>query len=310
MKKILADLKDHVREDFRWDFYLTFSLFIAICIYLNYRWDFEDSVIDAWQGTWWHPTFFFLFYAFAYLSVVGMYAWFYNKLALFRSPEFWWKMCLGLAFLSLRSGFPLMETLLNDVSHFGLKYWLYKLVKNLLGLPLVILPLLALWWHFDKTENHKYGLNAQKFTLRPYLILLGLMMPLVVGASFFENFNTFYPMYKGFGAHTYLGVGEWVTVAGYELAYGLNFIVVEYFFRGFLILGMVKFLGRGAVISMVSLYCFFHFGKPEGEAISSIFGGYILGIISLRSHSIWGGVMIHVGIAWLMELAAFLQQML
>jgi hypothetical protein len=52
---------------------------------------------------------------------------------------------------------------------------------------------------------------------------------------------------------------------------------------------------------MIATYCFLHFGKPISESISSVFGGYILGLIALNSRNIWGGVFIHVGVAWLME---------
>jgi len=50
-----------------------------------------------------------------------------------------------------------------------------------------------------------------------------------------------------------------------------------------------------------------HFGKPIGEAISSIFGGYVLGVIALNTKSIVGGSIVHIGVAWLMELFAYLQ---
>ena len=78
------------------------------------------------------------------------------------------------------------------------------------------------------------------------------------------------------------------------------------FFRGFLIVGMVRYFGPQVVLPMILTYCFLHFGKPLTESISSLFGGYILGIISLHSKSIWGGVIIHVGIAWLMEIVGYL----
>ncbi|CAN5226073.1 hypothetical protein BH23BAC1_BH23BAC1_38320 [soil metagenome] len=59
---------------------------------------------------------------------------------------------------------------------------------------------------------------------------------------------------------------------------------------------------------MVVLYAFYHFGKPPGETIGSIFGGYILGVIAMYTRSVMGGVLLHVGIAWLMDGFAFLQK--
>jgi membrane protease YdiL (CAAX protease family) len=54
---------------------------------------------------------------------------------------------------------------------------------------------------------------------------------------------------------------------------------------------------------MVVAYAMIHFEKPLLEALSSIFGGLVLGIISYRTKSIYGGVIIHLGIASTMEIA-------
>ena len=43
-----------------------------------------------------------------------------------------------------------------------------------------------------------------------------------------------------------------------------------------------------------------------GEAISSFAGGMLLGIISYNTKSIRGGLMVHLGIAWMMEIAGFI----
>jgi membrane protease YdiL (CAAX protease family) len=59
---------------------------------------------------------------------------------------------------------------------------------------------------------------------------------------------------------------------------------------------------------MVGLYVALHFGKPAGETIGSFFGGYILGVLAYKSKNIWGGIIAHMGIAWLMELFAYLQK--
>jgi hypothetical protein len=44
-----------------------------------------------------------------------------------------------------------------------------------------------------------------------------------------------------------------------------------------------------------------------GEAISSVFGGYILGILALQKGNITGGIVLHLGVAWMMELFAHVQ---
>jgi hypothetical protein len=57
---------------------------------------------------------------------------------------------------------------------------------------------------------------------------------------------------------------------------------------------------------MAVFYCAIHFGKPMAECISSFFGGIILGVITYNTRTIWGGVIVHLGIAWLMEIGGCL----
>jgi hypothetical protein len=95
----------------------------------------------------------------------------------------------------------------------------------------------------------------------------------------------------------------------YESTYGYNFLNVELFFRGFLVLGFARVLGGHAVLAMIGSYMFLHYGKPMTEAISSVFGGYLLGVLTFYSKRIWGGVVIHIALAWSMEWFAWLQRL-
>ena len=52
-------------------------------------------------------------------------------------------------------------------------------------------------------------------------------------------------------------------------------------------------------------YAAIHFGKPIGETISSIFGGYILGALAYQTRHIWGGVIVYICIAMTMEVMGF-----
>jgi hypothetical protein len=139
--------------------------------------------------------------------------------------------------------------------------------------------------------------------------MLLIMAPLIGFASFGADFQEDYPSYPTTMTHEYLGVPEWLTVLFFELVYGWDFVATEWIFRGFFIIGMASLMRHRAVLPMVVTYAFLHFGKPLGETIGSVFGGYILGVIALRTGSIWGGIAIHLGVAWLMEIAAFLQRM-
>lgn len=171
----------------------------------------------------------------------------------------------------------------------------------------MVFPLFLFYLYYEKQKSSFYGFTSANINLKPYWILLLLMMPLVFAASFDESFQNQYPSLKDNTAAAYLGWPNWVTFLIFELAYGFDFVSVELMFRGFIVIGMVKVLGRGAILPMVVTYAFYHYGKPPGEAISSIFGGYILGVIAYETRSILGGIIVHIGVAWMMEFFAFLQ---
>ena len=96
-----------------------------------------------------------------------------------------------------------------------------------------------------------------------------------------------------------------ISAVAYELVYIFDILFTELFFRGFLIIGFVALYGKDCVLPMVSLYAVLHFGKPATETISSVAGGYILGVIALYGRNIWGGFFVHGGIALFMELFAW-----
>jgi hypothetical protein len=306
MRKIWSYLTTHLYEDFHAARYSLTFLFLAASLYLNFTYDIEDSFLDT-RPELQRLLFYFLSHSIAYYVPAALYAYF-SKKKFFRSPDFLVRSFLAITLLSIDRSMPFFNDLLNRIANPHTEFWWYKVTNNLAGIFTLIMPLMIFYWHTDRQLGHRYGLNSSQFDLNPYLLMLLIMLPLVTAASFLPGFQAQYPMYDSIGAHTHFGVPEWITVGIYEAAYGLNFVSIEFFYRGFLVLGLASAMGRGSVLCMASLYCFLHFGKPMGEAISSIFGGYVLGAIAYQTRSIWGGVMVHVGIAWIMELAGYLQQ--
>jgi membrane protease YdiL (CAAX protease family) len=147
-----------------------------------------------------------------------------------------------------------------------------------------------------------YGLNARGFS-RHLPIYLALYLPvavlvlLVAGAP---DFQAKYPLFR-----EPTGLGD---LLAWEILYALQFFALEFFFRGFLVHGVKDRLGALAVFPMVMPYVMIHFSKPLYEALGAIVAGSVLGLISLRTGSIAGGVFIHVGIAWTMDAAALLHR--
>ncbi len=93
-----------------------------------------------------------------------------------------------------------------------------------------------------------------------------------------------------------------------EFVYGLQFVGVEFFFRGFLVFGLKRRFGAYAIVVMMVPYCMIHFGKPLAETLASIIAGLALGFMSLRTRSIVLGVAIHMTVALSMDFASMGQK--
>jgi len=304
MKKIWNHLINHLKSDFNFPQYGVVAIFLTISIYLNYKFDFVNRTVNV-QSNVIKPLYYLSIFSIGYYFTLLSYSLFSKQWNFWESYQFWVRSILVLTLLSIDTSVPFLKDVVNALADNQLQFWLYKISLNLSSFLTVMLPLLIYYFQYDQKEKHVYGLNARKFDTKPYFIMLGIMVPILVTASFLPGFLTQYPMYKSSAAYQYLNVPEWITAVGYELVYGLDFVNVEFLFRGFMVIGMMHVIGRRAVLAMAVAYCFLHFGKPAGEAISSIFGGYILGVIAYETKSIWGGIIVHIGIAWMMEFVAF-----
>jgi hypothetical protein len=176
-------------------------------------------------------------------------------------------------------------------------YWPFKLA----GVSIMLLMI----WKLMKEKQPFYGWTTRNFNARPYLLMLLIMIPLIAIASTQADFLATYPKLKDISFFAKVNNSGLYKLL-YELSYGSDFITIELFFRGFLVLAFVKWFGKDAILPMACFYCTIHFGKPLGECISSFFGGLILGVITYHTRTIFGGLMVHLGIAWLMELGGYL----
>jgi len=307
MKEIWRWINAQVQEDFNAQHYAFIATFLAASITLNYQLEVENNYLALFGG-WKSVAGFFTLYAIAYTAAITSFAVCYRRMDLFRRQTFWIKSILILIVLSLDHGTFVLKPLANRVVVSEIRVFLLRVTANLSGIFIAFVPLFIYYVTQEKNDRHAYGLRPRTFDAKPYLAIMAIMVPIILAASFSENFQHDYPMYPITAAYTHLNIPAWLTVIIFELSYAFDLVTVEFIFRGFLILGMIHLLGRNAILTMAVLYCFLHFGKPPIEAISSIFGGYVLGVVAYETKSIWGCVLIHVGVAWTMELASYLQK--
>ena len=236
----------------------------------------------------------------------GGYIVFRKRYDLLRNPGFWFLAIFAVFVFSLRQ--YIAYTLSYEGFHFGqFPRFTNRIIGDVLKMAAAMLPI-TVYWLWDRKHNKSpYGFTIKNFNLRPYFLILLVMLPFVVGFGLTDHFTGYYP--RGLKK---LGLLFWVlgvdppqsSLLFYELIYGLDFVSIEYFFRGFLVLAFLKYVGPGSILPMAAFYVSIHFGKPMVETISSFFGGGLLGILAFYSRSIWGGIVVHMGIAWLMELGA------
>lgn len=191
--------------------------------------------------------------------------------------------------------------------HYSLFNWFRQTFINFQKALILILPLIISFIFQIKHLDNFYGFSRKNFDFKPYLIMLLIMTPLIIIASFDSSFQKMYPRYKPGSAEELGHISTYLSVGLFEATYWLRFLGVEFFWRGLMVLGGVALLGKRAILPAACLYSVWHFGKPMGEAIGAFFGGYILGILAYRTRSIYGGIAIHYGVALLMELAAWSQ---
>jgi len=314
LKKIWKLLKEHLAVDFNWKLYSAVAIFLAACVIVNYQVNFENGIIDKDVGKPVRILWYFLEQAFAYFGVSVIVFYFNSTFHHFRSPRYWTITFVSLLFLAINLGFPYSWQIAGKIAsdRYYLFRWTYGIVDNMVNFLVQAFPLFVFAYFFEK-KKERFGVNTNNIDLKPYWQLLAIVLPLVIIASFEPGFAKYYPVYQRYQVTQEVntsGVPTWLFGLGFETAYGMDFFNVEFLFRGALVIGVSQVIGKEAILPMVASYCFLHFGKPWGECVSSIVGGYILGVVAFYTRNIWGGVMVHVGLAWMMEIAAFVQRAL
>jgi membrane protease YdiL (CAAX protease family) len=174
-----------------------------------------------------------------------------------------------------------------------LALWVATRALGFVVIPALVIRLLL------KRRVRSFGLAlpAQAGQLRPYVTLFALVSPLLLLASLRPEFRAYYPFYRRAGE-------SWFDLLLWEAIYAFQFFCVEFFFRGFLLGGTQARLGSLAVFAAMIPYCMVHFTKPVLEVLGAIPAGLVLGVLALRTGSIWGGVFLHVAVAWAMDALA------
>lgn len=181
-----------------------------------------------------------------------------------------------------------------------LSYWALGQVLIYLVIPALVVKLAFR----DKLSDYGLKFRGMLDGSWVYAVMyLGIAGP-VLWASTRPSFQHTYPFY-----HVEPGAPFWPRMIVWELLYALQFVSLEFFFRGFMLHGCRRRFGAYTIFAMAIPYCMIHYHKPVLETFGAIAAGVILGYMSLRTRSIWLGAALHIAVAWTMDAAAIWQAM-
>ena len=283
--------------------FLFITIFVAVLIFFNYRIGLN---VKLWQAST-DLEKFLRFYALYFFTFGGAYLIQYltNRSTPNFSTPLLILIALAPAVFALKVVFNMHRPVFFKIFEWPKSRFFFILADYPIRLILVLIIVWMLW-RWIRPAYPFCGLTFTNFDWKPYLILLACMVPLIAFASTRPDFLHTYPKLKTIAFYTDTSSMRWLDRLWFEISYGIDFITIEVFFRGFLVLLFAHFMGKDAILPMAAFYCVIHFGKPMPECISSYFGGLLLGVLVYKTQTIIGGLMVHLGIAWLMEAGGYI----
>lgn len=296
MRKLITTLNTDLLQPASYKKYVACFLVITLACFVNYYSNFPLWIrnLSFPLALSWYSILFLFFFS------TGMFI--ESGTSFFRNKRFLFVLLIAPVVFALKVVTPFHSLLPASISAVYHKAFLQPM--DWAGAVILTFIILVLLHKKLEGTPGLYG-SAKTQSLRIYILLVCIMLPLLLWASMQNDFAAVYPkagiIQRQLGAqanplHYFL----------FEIAYASDFFTIEFFFRGFLIIALAKVMGRQCILPVALFYFSIHLGKPMMEAVSSFFGGLILGSISYHSKSIWGGLLVHISIALLMELFGFI----
>lgn len=259
-------------------------IWIGILVILNYQLGIESKMIVGLDSRFEQFIALFAVYCCAFI-IPYLFIILFRKHLIVTTPMFWLPLFIAPTVFALKMS--VVNPLENKMEGIWGDY-LTVITTLPFKFLIVLIPLIVLIKILPAQQNF-WGFTLKNLQWPPYGLMLGLMVPLIIFASIQPDFLSAYPRLKQIAfiaPYTNNLLGYQLL---YEISYGIDFVTIELFFRGFLLFAFIRYAGATAILPMATFYCSIHFGKPLFECISSFFGGLILGVIAHRTQSIVGG---------------------
>jgi len=178
--------------------------------------------------------------------------------------------------------------------YYGYVWWV---ATRVVGYVLIPLPLWKLLFPKDSLLDMGFRVKGFFSHLWIYALCLAIVLPAMALVASQPDFGSYYPFYKQSSR-------SWFDFIAWESIYFLQFLALESFFRGWIVGALRKSLGAAAIFAMAVPYCMIHYGKPYLEANGAIVAGIVLGSLAMRTRSIYSGFLVHISVAFLMDILA------
>lgn len=167
--------------------------------------------------------------------------------------------------------------------------WLYHHLSTLLLFAFI--PILLIKFNFkEKLKDYGWQLGDWKFGLSATAITMIIMPFMVYQSSLKPDHFAFY--HDGFPLT--LATSSIGMFALWGLSYIPHYIGWEFFFRGYVQMGMGKKYGifMGLMLQIL-LTALMHIGKPEAETWGAVLGGFYMGLLAIRTKSVFWPFVFH-----------------
>ena len=148
----------------------------------------------------------------------------------------------------------------------------------------LVIPLVIGFLVFrDKPPDYGMRFGNWKFSLVAIVVSLAVAAALIYAVSGLPDFRSYYRVSR-------IDWGELL------LHKALYMFAWEFIFRGYMLFGLEKSIGKSAIFIQAIPFVLLHIGKPALETFSCIPSGFIFGWISYRTRSFLPCFIIHFGI--------------
>jgi hypothetical protein len=202
--------------------------------------------------------------------------------------------------------------------------WNYQLASFIVGfLLLVVVPCCIIKFVF-KERLSEYGLgwpkdkNRRKQSAIAFFLIMGIAVIPFFLSAFNPEMQEEYPLFGDV-----IAGGDWGAFVVYELVYLLFFVVIDFIYRGYLLLGLFKIkdmeafkgvkkikgplvFGIYAIFIQMLSYTMWHIAKPVPELIGTIFWGIGTGAVVLKTRTVWPVIISHWLLCVLLDIVVWL----